>query len=470
MRRHRSATRLVPQTCLRVTRRMASKAATRDGPYVSIGLKIFTVAVVILALMCAGTALTVHMAASVNRELQVLGHGYIDGYAALARANIRSLERALYIRRLYINIARRRGPRLERGAAAARGDGGCQRRPRAGGRARVRAHRDDRQFRPEGSRRPVTARHAARGDRGAAHGRRPAADGADRGAANHERPCEPAIHAGGTRRRARGLRPAARRSPPRSLPDRGRRRRCGPGPAGQCCQGGARDHRHGRPARPLGRRRLLAWAIAPGPPPAGGHHGRAEGPARHGGAGDLARRDRPAHPGVQRHGGRAQGQGADQGDLRQVCRSAHRAGPDRPAGAGLGQRRAPGHDHPVLRHEGLDGTRRLHHAIGPGRDHQPLFHDHVRTRAPARRHHRQVYRRRHHGVLGAALRGCRHPGPPRLRSRARPACRAARPGRGPARPDRRQARPAAARRSASASPPARCWSAASARKSPRATR
>ena len=104
MRRHQSATRLVPQTCLRVTRRMASKAVTRDGPYVSIGLKIFTVAVVILALMCAGTALTVHMAASVNRELQVLGHGYIDGYAALARANIRSLERALYIRRLYINI------------------------------------------------------------------------------------------------------------------------------------------------------------------------------------------------------------------------------------------------------------------------------------------------------------------------------------------------------------------------------
>ena len=82
---------------------MASKAATQDGPYVSIGLKIFTVAVVILALMCAVTALTVHMAASVNRELQVLGHGYIEGYGALARTNIRSLERALYIRRLYIN-------------------------------------------------------------------------------------------------------------------------------------------------------------------------------------------------------------------------------------------------------------------------------------------------------------------------------------------------------------------------------
>jgi adenylate cyclase len=83
---------------------MTPTTATRDGPYVSIGLKIFTVAVVILALMCAGTALTVRMAASVDHELRVLGHSYIESYAALARANIRSLERALYIRRLYINI------------------------------------------------------------------------------------------------------------------------------------------------------------------------------------------------------------------------------------------------------------------------------------------------------------------------------------------------------------------------------
>jgi hypothetical protein len=75
----------------------------RDGPYVSIGLKIFTLALVLLALMCAVTGLTVYMAASVGRELRDLGHGYVEGYAALARANIRSVERALYLRRLYIN-------------------------------------------------------------------------------------------------------------------------------------------------------------------------------------------------------------------------------------------------------------------------------------------------------------------------------------------------------------------------------
>ena len=142
MRRHQGATRPVPRTCLRVTRWMASKAVTRDGPYVSIGLKIFTVAVVILALMCAVTALTVHMAASVNRELQVLGHGYIDGYAALARANIRSLERALYIRRLYINVRDGEGRASSEELRQLADDGGRQRRPRAGGRARVRARRD----------------------------------------------------------------------------------------------------------------------------------------------------------------------------------------------------------------------------------------------------------------------------------------------------------------------------------------
>jgi adenylate cyclase len=106
---------------------MASDSATRDGPYVSIGLKIFTVAVVILALMCAVTALTVWMAASVNRELKVLGHQYIDGYAALARANIRSVERALVIRRLYINArdgeGRASSEELRRQADAAEASG-----------------------------------------------------------------------------------------------------------------------------------------------------------------------------------------------------------------------------------------------------------------------------------------------------------------------------------------------------------
>jgi adenylate cyclase len=82
---------------------MTSTEAVRSGLRLSIGLKIFTVALVVLVLMCMVTVLTVYMAASVNRELKVLGHGYIESYAALARVNIRSLERSFYIRRLYIN-------------------------------------------------------------------------------------------------------------------------------------------------------------------------------------------------------------------------------------------------------------------------------------------------------------------------------------------------------------------------------
>lgn len=83
---------------------MGVKESPRDrGPMISIGLKIFTVAVVVLALMGAVTALTVRMASDVDRDLKVLGQGYIQSYAALARANIRSVERALYIRRMYIN-------------------------------------------------------------------------------------------------------------------------------------------------------------------------------------------------------------------------------------------------------------------------------------------------------------------------------------------------------------------------------
>ena len=77
--------------------------APRDGRRLSIGIKIFVVALVILVLMCAVTLLTIFMASSVNKELQLLSHDYLQSYASLARANIKSLERSADIRRLYIN-------------------------------------------------------------------------------------------------------------------------------------------------------------------------------------------------------------------------------------------------------------------------------------------------------------------------------------------------------------------------------
>ncbi len=76
----------------------------RSGRHISIGVKIFTVGFVVFALMSSVTLLTVYMAATVSRELDALGHRYIDAYVALARTHIWSLERSLAIRRLYIAI------------------------------------------------------------------------------------------------------------------------------------------------------------------------------------------------------------------------------------------------------------------------------------------------------------------------------------------------------------------------------
>jgi class 3 adenylate cyclase len=83
---------------------MAAVVTGRSGRHISIGVKIFTVAFVVFALMSSVTVLTVYMAANVSRELEALGHRYIEAYVALARTHIWSLERSLAIRRLYIAI------------------------------------------------------------------------------------------------------------------------------------------------------------------------------------------------------------------------------------------------------------------------------------------------------------------------------------------------------------------------------
>lgn len=80
-----------------------NNGAMRGPQRLSIGIKVFTVAVVILVLMCATTLLTVLMAKRVNEQMRLLTDDYQKAYASLAVTNIRSLNRALTIRRLYIN-------------------------------------------------------------------------------------------------------------------------------------------------------------------------------------------------------------------------------------------------------------------------------------------------------------------------------------------------------------------------------
>src|SRR5690348_17086505 len=77
--------------------------ARRGSQRLSIGIKVFTVAAFILILMCVTTLLTVIMARRVNEQMRLLTDDYQKAYASLAVTNIRSLDRALTIRRLYIS-------------------------------------------------------------------------------------------------------------------------------------------------------------------------------------------------------------------------------------------------------------------------------------------------------------------------------------------------------------------------------
>jgi adenylate cyclase len=71
----------------------------------TIGFKIFAVAVGLLVLMAAATLLMVRMSQQVGEELEFFASTYLPTYAAIARANVRSVERALTLRRLIIRSA-----------------------------------------------------------------------------------------------------------------------------------------------------------------------------------------------------------------------------------------------------------------------------------------------------------------------------------------------------------------------------
>jgi len=68
----------------------------------TIGLKIFGIAVALLVLMAIATGLMVWMTRSVGAQLDFVTHTYLPAYAAIARTDVRSLERGLYLRRLMI--------------------------------------------------------------------------------------------------------------------------------------------------------------------------------------------------------------------------------------------------------------------------------------------------------------------------------------------------------------------------------
>jgi adenylate cyclase len=65
----------------------------------SIRRKIMGIAVTLIALMAITAVLTVVLVMQVGTRIEELTYNYMPAYGDLARANIRSLERALSIRR-----------------------------------------------------------------------------------------------------------------------------------------------------------------------------------------------------------------------------------------------------------------------------------------------------------------------------------------------------------------------------------
>jgi hypothetical protein len=68
----------------------------------TIGFKIFAIAAGLLVLMAGATLLMVRMSRDLGNELEFFAETYLPSYAAIARANVRSVERALVLRRLVI--------------------------------------------------------------------------------------------------------------------------------------------------------------------------------------------------------------------------------------------------------------------------------------------------------------------------------------------------------------------------------
>ena len=70
-----------------------------------IGLKIFGIAVGLLILMAAAALLSLRMTRTVDSQLAIIDQNYFPAFAALAQANIRSVEESAYVRRLLLAIA-----------------------------------------------------------------------------------------------------------------------------------------------------------------------------------------------------------------------------------------------------------------------------------------------------------------------------------------------------------------------------
>src|SRR5205085_3187781 len=74
---------------------------------ITIGIKIFGIAVGLLILMAVVALLSMRMTRTVDDQLVIIDHNYFPAYVALAQANIHSVEESAYVRRLLLATAER---------------------------------------------------------------------------------------------------------------------------------------------------------------------------------------------------------------------------------------------------------------------------------------------------------------------------------------------------------------------------
>src|SRR5438876_7568934 len=86
------------------TRILAARRGGGGGMRVTIGAKIFGIAVGLLLLMSAVAGLSMRMTRTVDAQLIVLDKYYFPAYVRLAQANMHSVEESAYIRRLLLAL------------------------------------------------------------------------------------------------------------------------------------------------------------------------------------------------------------------------------------------------------------------------------------------------------------------------------------------------------------------------------
>ena len=375
----------------------------------SIRNKIMGIAVTLIALMVVTAIWTVMLVMQVGSRIEEFAYSFVPAYGDLARANIRSLEQGITIRRIIIDKLQSPDDSSQQAALRNRYEslGGQVELEIMAARALIKG---------------LVAKGAAADDIDAQPVREPHRC--------HQRRYPPSPRrrdqapGGGARQRRRegaGRGNGARRRTPRRAQQEAGRYSVGYAVAAapgcqrhdwQAAAGDADLHPvDGACRRPRSgvRRPRQHRRHPPGAAVAGGREGGRGGQSAGNDRRHLARRNRPPDDRVQPDGRAVAAQGAAARNLRQVCRPARRRRVDSRAGPG-GRGRAARDDGAVLRRQGIFQHQRRHDAAGAGQGDEPLFLDDVGADPRPSGRHRQIYRRRHHGLLGAALRRRRRTG------------------------------------------------------------